>query len=382
MEKRILIFAYGDMNRNPRPRRQLEWLMNRFEVEYIGNIANPDLSAHFIEHKTKVGLISKYRLFLLKLRLYNVYIWDQCNRALASQLMDRTYDIILVHHIKLLPIVFRFGRNAKIIFDAHEYYTEMYNDSPIWNFFMKDFYTWISENYLKKCNLTIAVNESMQHLYERNFHIPATFITSASNYVALQPSHVDPNNIKIIHHGLASVSRKLELMIEIAKYLDDRFTLTIILFEINYTSRRYVKKLKKLAKENKRVIFLEVMPQNELINNCNAYDIGLFFMPPSNMNEEFSLANKFFQYVQSRLALAVSPLPEMKRLVEKYDLGIVGHNYDPKAMAEKLNRLTPEKIMYYKTRCNESAKELSSESNKDKFRKIVADVLRQEENGN
>ncbi len=374
-KKKILIFAYHDMNRDPRPQRQIQWLKDEYDVEYVSQIPDPNIGGRFIEYESKTSLLNKMRLLLLKLKLYNVYIWDDCNKGLVSKLAGKRYDLIIVHHIKLLPVAFRFAGNAKVIQDAHEYYTEVYNDSPIWNFLMKDFYNWLSINYLKKCNLTIAVNESMQHLYEMNFNIATEFITSAFDYIEIQPSDVEQSHIKIVHHGLASKSRKLELMIEMAKYLDVRFTLTLILLEINYSSREYVKRLKRMAKDNPKVIFLDVMPQNELIKFCNDYDIGLFFMPPSNMNEEYSLANKFFQYVQSRLALAVSPLPEMKRLVEAYDLGVVADNYDPKGMAEKLNRLTPEKIMYHKNKSHESAKELSAEANKEKFRKIVADVL-------
>lgn len=374
-KKRVLIFAYHDMNRDPRPQRQIGWLQDKYEVEYISQIPDHNITCPFIKYNAKSGYLIKARLLLLKIKLYNVYIWDDCNKELVSKLAGRKYDLIIVHHIKLLPVAFRFAENAKVILDAHEYYTEVYNDSPIWNFLMKDFYTWLSKNYLNKCNLTIAVNESMQHLYEKNFNIPATFITSAFDYIEMQPSDVAQSHIKIVHHGLASKSRKLELMIEMAKHLDARFTLTLMLLEINYSSRKYVERLKKMAKDNPNIIFLDVVPQNELIKFCNDYDIGLFFMPPSNMNEEYSLANKFFQYIQSRLALAVSPLPEMKRLVETYDLGVVADNYDPKGMAEKLNRLTPEKIMYYKKRSHDSAKDLSSESNRDKFLQIISDAL-------
>lgn len=364
------------MNRNPRAQRHIECLQDRYEVDYIGSNPNHNYTARFIQHRPSNELRSKLRLLLLKARQYNTYIWDKPNQYLASHVSQQKYNLIIVHHIKLLPVVFRFAGKAKIILDAHEYYTEIYNDSPIWNFFMKDFYNWISDNYLNRCDLTIAVNESMRLLYEKNFHIPATSITNASDYVELQPSEVDPKNIRIIHHGLASKSRKLELMIDMAKYLDDRFTLTFIILTSNYTSRSYAKSLKKRARDNKRIIFLDVLPQDELIGFCNDYDVGLFFMPPSNINEEYSLANKFFQYVQSRLMLAVSPLPEMKRLVEAYELGVVGDNYDPKAMAAKLNRLTAEDLKYYKNKVHESAQELSSDSNRVKFLKTVADLLK------
>ena len=100
-------------------------------------------------------------------------------------------------------------------------------------------------------------------------------------------------------------------------FLDDRFTLTFLIFELNIFSKLYLNKLKRIAKHNPKIVFLKPVPADKLVEFGNQFDIGLFFMPPSNYNEEYSLANKVFQYIQSRLMLAVSPLPEMKNIVEK-----------------------------------------------------------------
>jgi hypothetical protein len=374
-QKKILVLAYDDITVNPRPERQIRWLQDEYDVEYVAQKANPDLQAGFIEHRATSGLVGKLKLFLLKLGLYDRYIWNRPAQDLAITLDKKGYDAIIAHHLKLLPIAFRIAKGAPVVFDAHEYYTELYNDSPVWNFFMKGFFTRIAKDYLHRCRATIAVNESIQNLYEKNFHIRAGHLTNAADYVDLQPSAVDPGHIKIIHHGLASPSRKLELMIQMARHLDERFTLTFILLEINYTSRSYVRRLKRMASGRKNILFLDLLPPRDLIPFCRDYDIGLFFMPPSNMNEEYSLANKFFQYVQSRLALAVSPLVEMKRLVEKYEIGVVSEDYDPLTLARKLNLLTAEEIMRYKNQSHRFARELSSDANRDKFLRIVEEVV-------
>jgi hypothetical protein len=165
-------------------------------------------------------------------------------------------------------------------------------------------------------------------------------------------------------------------MIEMMQYLDERFSLTLILQETNLSSSNYARKLKKMAQTNSRIDFLEIMPQDRLIQFCNDYDIGFFFMPPSNTNITNSLANKFFQYLQSRLMLVVSPLPEMKRLVEAYNLGLVGENFDIKALAQRLNSLGAEEIMYFKRKSHESARELSSDFNRKKLQKIIEGIFR------
>ena len=87
------------------------------------------------------------------------------------------------------------------------------------------------------------------------------------------------------------------------------------------------------------------------------------FLEQINRNHLWTLPNKFFDYLQARLAIAISPNPEMKRLVEFYDLGIVADDFDVKQLAMKINRLTINEINKYKENCDKVAKLFSIEQN-------------------
>ena len=299
MKNTILLIAYHEVARDPRVYRQIKWLKNYYKVYTVCKIPDLSFDIDYIIYPSESYFRSKIRLVLLKLRMFNKYLWNRPNLELVEKLKNNNYDVIIAHHINLLPIALHISSTAKIILDAHEYYTEVYNDSFLWRFLMKDYYIWLSDSFISKCDLIIAVNESMRKMYEEKYKIKSESITNASDYENFNPKTVSPNKIKIIHHGLASPSRKLELMIEVMNFVDDRFSLTFSILEINRLSSIYVKKLKKLAKNNPNIDFMEPVPGNEVINLGNNFDIGLFFMPPTNINEEFSLANKFFQYVQS-----------------------------------------------------------------------------------
>ena len=49
----------------------------------------------------------------------------------------------------------------------------------------------------------------------------------------------------------------------------------------------------------------------------------------------------------------------MNLFVKKYDLGIVGESFEPQDLADSLNNLSFEKILYYKQQAHKHAKELS-----------------------
>jgi hypothetical protein len=377
MNKKILIFGYHDINRDPRSLRQVKWLSDKFTVDYVCNIPNPHLNATFVKlNADNSFILSKIRMLYLLCGMYKFYLWTKQNRLVLENLKMREYDLIIVHHIKLLPIVEKLQTRGKVILDAHEYYTEVYSESFVWRTFMKSYYWWLSVNYLKVCDLIIAVNQSMAVRYEKDFGIKSDYITNAVDYEDFFPRPVDYKHIKLIHHGLASPSRKIELMIEMMKHTDKRFTLDLVIVEISKFSRIYVNKLKRLAASDERIRFLQPVPMKEVVRFGNAYDIGLFMMPPTNYNEEYSLANKVFQFVQSRLMLAFSPLPEMKKVVLENNLGVVSPDFNPKSLAEELNKLSAKEVYEFKKRSHEMAWKLSSESNRIKFLDIVTDILK------
>ena len=93
-----------------------------------------------------------------------------------------------------------------------------------------------------------------------------------------------------------------------------------------------------------------------------------------NFNDKYALPNKFFEFIQARLALAISPSPEMKFLVDKYNLGVVSDDFTTQSLAAKISNLSFEQIMFYKNRVNHFCHELSAENN-EKMIKNTVDTL-------
>jgi hypothetical protein len=65
----------------------------------------------------------------------------------------------------------------------------------------------------------------------------------------------------------------------------------------------------------------------------------------------------------------------MKKIVDKYSLGIYQEDYDIKKLAEKMNKLTAEEIYSYKCQSDLCAKELGNENNKQKLLDIISSLL-------
>ncbi|HUI93300.1 MAG TPA: hypothetical protein VLX68_13720 [Chitinivibrionales bacterium] len=217
-----------------------------------------------------------------------------------------------------------------------------------------------------------TVCDGIAEEYHGRYGVRPQVITNATEYADCAPSNVSDGLIRMVHHGGAIASRKLEDMFSIMEHLDERYSLDLILVS---TAPQYLARLKEKAKADRRISFVPPVPMKDIPSTINKYDIGLFYLEPVNFNYKHALPNKFFEFIQARLAIAIGPSPEMAAIVKKYDLGVVADSFDPKDLAAKLSALTKEKIEYYKNRCHAHARELSADENKKKLLKIVAGLI-------
>ena len=232
----------------------------------------------------------------------------------------------------------------------------------------------LTKKYLYNLKYITTVGNWIAEEYKRLTQARVYVITSASEYHDLQPLSVNPKKIKIIHHGLATPDRKTELMIEAADHLDERFSIDIMMITLTF-DQQYLDYLKKLCEDKKNVRIISPVDASDIVAYTNTYDIGLFVLPASLLSHAHALPNKIFEYVQARLMVAVSPNPEMKTFVEKYNVGMVASDYTPKAMANLLNSLSAEQITQYKMNSHSAAKELSAENEMIKLKNIINTII-------
>ena len=172
---------------------------------------------------------------------------------------------------------------------------------------------------------------------------------------------------------MASPERGIEVMIETMDYVDSRFHLDLMLVA-NY-NQEYLQQLEQMVKTRKNVRIIPPVPFEEIIPFTSRYDIGFYILKPANFNHLYALPNKFFEFIQARLMVAISPNPEMARLVRQYNLGIIAKDFSPQEMAKSLNSLSKEQILQYKENANKTAKILNAEKEGEKLLNIIEEVL-------
>lgn len=375
--KQILIISFSDLNHDARVSRQIDFIKDKNEVTIIcyNGKENDGYNLHRIP-KTKFTLPVKFIssiYLLLRLHLRAWHVMYQAKQVIRD-FSKKSFEVIIANDVESLPLAFALKGNAKIIFDAHEYAPRHFEDRLVWRIFFQPFNVYLCKKYIPLVDKMLTVGKGLANEYRVNFGVTPTIITNATWYCDIQPTQT-LDRIRLIHHGGSTPSRKLELMIEMMKYLDDRFTLDLMLIVPQLASSKtsgYIDYLKKLAEGDSRIVFRPALKSNELIPFLNRYDIGVFLLPPINFNYANTLPNKLFDFIQARLAIAIGPTPEMKEIVESYNNGIVADDFTPKNLAQKLSRLTREELYQMKLRSNTAAQHLTAEQNKVKLIDIVS----------
>jgi glycosyltransferase involved in cell wall biosynthesis len=272
-------------------------------------------------------------------------------------------------------VALRLARGAKVIFDAHEYTPRQHEDLFRWRLLFQEYSAYLCKTYVPKVDAMTTVCPGIAETYERDTGVKPLVLTSAADYENLEPNLLDDNvsRIRLIHHGAAAPSRKIENMIHMMDDLGKRFELNLMFVESN---RRYLHYLKRLAERRPAIRFLPPQPMNELPRCLNQFDIGVYLLEPTNFNNLHSLPNKFFEFIQARLAIAIGPSPEMAGIVKEHDLGVVSEDFSPKTLAQCLRNLDPKTINYYKLQSHQAARILSAKRNMELLLDLVGKLLK------
>ncbi len=378
MRKQVLVLVFSNLRHDARVMRQVQFLAKHHEVSLVAFDADPIEHVRLFKiNQTKLTVLRKMLLgmaLLLRWHKLSYQLFHGYEKTLHNLLAGQSFELIVANDVDTLPLAFSLQGKAKIIFDAHEYAPRHFEDKLVWRLFFQPLNVHLCERFIPKVDAMLTVGKGLADEYEKYFGIKATIITNAARYHEISASEMQPGKIRLIHHGIANASRRLDLMIDMMKLLDDRFTLDLMLMTSNYASgqtKAYIDALKTRAAQDPRIRILPSVPSKEVVRTINQYDMGIFLLPPINFNYANTLPNKLFDFIQARLAIAVGPTPEMAGIVNQYRLGLVSEAFTAESLAEKLKHLTGEDVQNFKQNANKAAALLNAEENEKIFKALV-----------
>lgn len=377
--KRVLIICFTNLKNDARVMRQIDFLKDQYQLTVAAFDAYPDEKYEFFKlEKTKLTFIRKSICsFFLLFRFNNIAFWLLHNyEKYLPELKAKDFQLIVANDIETLPLAYQItGSQTKVFFDAHEYAPRQFEDRLYWRIFFKRFNMDICRKYIPKVQGMSTINGGLAREYETHFGLKPIIITNASKYYDLTPTLLSNYPIRLVHHGIFTISRSPEIMIELLSLLDDRFTLDLIYLLPETASpktKEYFEAFKVKAMQTGKIKILPALKSDQITTTLNAhYDMGIILVPPVNFNYENGLPNKLYDCIQARLAMAVGPLREIANITNQFNIGVVSEDFTAQGMAHALRKLTLEDINQFKENSNDAASKLSADYNKSLLLKTM-----------
>ena len=371
---RILCISFSDITADSRVLRQLGVLRQFGEVTTLAYGPRPDGADHHLEIPRNLPSLPQTPAGVVKLllrRFGSVAVQAPAISAALKAIDGQSFDIVVANEARALPLAFSVGGSPRIWCDLHEWAPEERTHVVSWRLLVAPFMRWICAQYLPRVDAATTVNESIAEMYVEAFGIRPEVVRNAIPYRSdLAPTELEPQRVRLVHSGGAVPGRNIEALIDGVELVGDGCTLDLYLIG-SRQGDAYWRELSARIEASERTTLHPPVAPDLLPDTLNAYDLGVFLLPPHTPNHRYMLPNKFFDFVQARLGLVFGPSVETDRLINEDGLGVITAGYSAEDFAAAIRALTPERIAAFKQASDAAAVTLSSDEDIEVERRIL-----------
>jgi glycosyltransferase involved in cell wall biosynthesis len=306
-----------------------------------------------------------YKFFNIRLFIFLLF---HKHDLLVSNDLDTLLPNYLVSKIKALPL----------IFDSHEYFTGVpeIQDRPLVKWVWKN----MEKSIFPKLKYVMTVSDSIALQYEKEYSVrPVTVRNCAAKTGDIIPFsrkelQINPDHLLLILQGTGiNIDRGGEELID-AISITENVSLLII------GSGGNIGLLREKAANmglSSRIKFIPVLPWISLMKYTRSVDAGLSLDKDSNLNYNFSLPNKLFDYISAGIPVIASELPEISKILGDYNCGLLIPEVNPGEISKAIISLRDNRglLMELKRNAGIAAETLNWENESQKVRELYGPII-------
>jgi glycosyltransferase involved in cell wall biosynthesis len=304
-----------------------------FEVSIIGRSKNRSYNTDYQEFK-----IERFKCWFNKGFLF----YKEYNlRLLFYLLFRKKYEIVCACDTDTLAGAALGGRlrGSKLVYDAHEWFTEVPELEG--KAFKKAIWKLIENIYMGWTDLRYTVNVSLAKIFQDRFN--KAFHTIRNLPIREEyKSSVKEEPPVILYQGALNKGRGLEESIDAIQFLPGFQLWLVGEGDLSMELRNRAK----AAGLDAQVKFYGYQLPEELKTLTPVCFVGLNLLKGDSRNYFYSLANKFFDYLQAGLPSINMRFPEYEILEDQYSCSILVDECSPQAIVKAVKLLYDDKQLY------------------------------------
>lgn len=363
MQKKIYLTVTNELRYDQRMQRICTSLASfGYDVTLVGRkkLNSPTLEQQKFKQKRLRCFINKGKFFYI---VFNI-------RLFFYLLFKKTDAFCTIDLDTILPTLFIAKiRKKTLIYDAHEYFTEVpevINRPRIQKIWQK-----IELFSVPKVDFAYTVSHSIAELlaqqYCKSFGVIRNMPYSNENMQNPKQENF------VLYQGAINNGRGLDLVLKSFKDIDYQLVLAG-----DGDIRDELAKLSNSLNLNEKVRFTGNLAPKELQILTPKAKIGLHVSPPMGVNNELSLANKFFEYIQAGVPAIVTRFPEYEKINEQYEICYFIDELTKENLQNAIAELLQNQELYNKLRenCLKYRHELTWEKEELKLKEFYENVFK------
>jgi glycosyltransferase involved in cell wall biosynthesis len=264
-------------------------------------------------------------------------------------------DVYHAHDFNTLMLAYLASRanGAKLVYESRELWLEMDRLVPYLPL-QKSLLRLLEGVLARRADLVITVSDPIAGELATRYGIERPLVLlNCPKYKEVQPSaeirgslrDTGSKKIALFIGGLVH-NRGLEQLIESAQYLREA---EVVIMGDGLLRHSLEEKVRKMHVEDK-VRFMGWIPHKELLTYAGSADVGVEPTQSNCLNHRYALGNKTFEYLMAGLPIAVSDHPHRRQIVERYGVGEVFDEKDPRSIAQAIDSIVSDEERYREMR--------------------------------
>ena len=300
----------------------------------------------------------------------NFFLIKKAHYHIANKLADAVniddFDIIHAHDMIALISAMELKKkkpDLKIIWDAHELYSELNYKSDL----VKGFMTKVIKYSSDQIDGFITISSSFAEYYGKKFpNLPvATILMNAARRSDLEKTNknllrnatsLSPDQKILLFQGGFSQGRGIDMLLECADKLPLNWT--IVFMGDGPLKRAICKTAQKLKAhrpiDRPAVAVVPPAPYADLASWTSGADLGVIPYENTGPNHLYCTPNKLWEYPNALVPILATPLVEISAMIEKHGTGILlPKNYTAADLTTFLLKTTENELDRLKSNCHD-----------------------------